>query len=53
MPPLVFGLCCWGLTSVLMRLDTFAEVRPWILPGTLLGHLRRRNDLVYSTRLVP
>ena len=53
MPPLVFGLCCWGLTSVMMRLDSFAEVRPWILPGTLLSHLRRRDDLAYSTRLVP
>jgi hypothetical protein len=53
MPPLVFGLCCWGLTSVLKRIDTFAEVRPWILPATLLAHLRRRNDLAYSTRMVP
>jgi hypothetical protein len=53
MPPLVFGLCSWGLGSVLMQLDTFADVRPWILPGTLLGHLRRRTDLHYTTRLVP
>lgn len=53
MPPLVFGLCCWGLTSILTRLDTFAEVRPWILPGTLLRHLHTRPDLQYSTALVP
>jgi hypothetical protein len=53
MPPLVFGLCCWGLTSVLMQLDTFAEVRPWVLPSTLLSHLRGRDDLDYSLRMVP
>jgi hypothetical protein len=53
MPPLVFGLCCWGLTSVLTRLDTFAGIEPWLLPGTLLRHLHTRSDLRYTTALVP
>jgi len=53
MAPVVFGLCCWALGSVLKQTPTFAEVRPWILPGTLLRHLRRRDDLAYRTWVTP
>lgn len=53
MPPLVFGLCCWGLTSVLTRLDSFADVRPWLLPETLLDHLHTRDDLAYRQWVTP
>lgn len=53
MPPVVFGLCCWALTSVLSQLPSFADVRVWVLPETLLDHLRQRDDLTYRSRLVP
>lgn len=53
MPPVVFGLCCWALGSVLGQLDTFAEIRPWLLPETLLDHLRGRTDLRYRHWLTP
>lgn len=53
MPPVVFGLCCWGLTSVLSQLEDFADVGVWILPQTLLGHLQARTDLRHSVHLTP
>jgi hypothetical protein len=53
MPPLVVGLCCWGLTPVLSRLRDFADLGVWVLPRTLLDHLHSRPDLHYSTHLTP
>lgn len=53
MPPLVFGLCSWGLTRVLSRLGSFADVGVWIMPSRLLTHLQGRDDLRASVRLVP
>lgn len=53
MAPVVFGLCAWALASVLKQAPTFADLRPWLLPGTLLTHLRTRPDLDYRTWVTP
>lgn len=57
MPPVVFGLCCWALTSVIRQLDRFADVGLWFWPSTLLAHLQHQAslqpDLLLSMRVVP
>ncbi len=53
MPPVVFGLCCWALTTVLSDLDGFADLPVSVWPATLLADLRGREGLRHAVRLVP
>lgn len=53
MPPVAFGMCCWALTRLLVRLPAFADLGIWWWPAILLARLQLRNDLRQTTRLVP
>jgi len=48
--PVIFGACALGLSTLLAELPGFEDIRPTLVPETLLSQLRTRNDLVYSHR---